>query len=194
MGRGILSVFVRAMTDELTILKLVTSRLDAAGISHMLTGSIAAGYYAQPRMTRDVDVVVELGPGDAQRVADLFTPEFLVDAETVAVAIARRSIFHLIDVAAAVKVDFIIRKDLPYRREEFRRRRPAMIDGQQMWLVAPEDLILSKLEWARDSRSELQLRDVRALLRAVQVLDQVYLERWARDLSIADLLHEVQGS
>jgi hypothetical protein len=69
-----------------------------------------------------------------------------------------------------------------------------MIDKQQMWLVAPEDLILSKLEWARDSRSELQLRDVRALLRAVQVLDQVYLERWARDFGIADLLHEVQGS
>jgi hypothetical protein len=194
MRRGILSVFVRAMTDELTILKLVASRLDAAGISYMLTGSIAAGYYAQPRMTRDVDVVVELELGDAQRVAELFTPEFLVDAETVAVAIARRAIFNLIHIAAAVKVDFIIRKDLPYRREEFRRRRQVMIDGQQMWLVTPEDIILSKLEWARDSRSELQLRDVRALLRAVQVLDQVYLERWSRDLGIADLLHEVQGS
>jgi hypothetical protein len=74
-------------------------------------------------MTRDVDVVVEPELGDAQRVAELFTPEFLVDAETVALAIARRAIFNPIHIAAAVKVDFIIRKDLPYRREEFRRRR-----------------------------------------------------------------------
>lgn len=182
------------MTDELPILKLVTARLDAAGIPYMLTGSIAAGYYAEPRMTRDIDVVVELDPADAKRVAALFTPEFVVDEDTVAIAIARHTMFNLIHIAAAVKVDLIVRKELPYRLEEFRRRRQATIDGQRMWLVAPEDLILSKLEWARSSRSELQLRDVRGLLRAVPALDQSYVERWARDLGIADLLHEVQGS
>ena len=47
------------MTDQFSILKLVTERLDALGIAYMLTGSIAAGYYAQPRMTRDIDLVVE---------------------------------------------------------------------------------------------------------------------------------------
>ena len=57
------------MTDQFSILKLGTGRLDAAGIAYMLTGSIAAGYYAQPRMTRGIDFVVELEPGDAERNA-----------------------------------------------------------------------------------------------------------------------------
>lgn len=69
------------MTDELAVLKLVTARLEAAGIAYMITGSIAAGYYAEPRMTRDVDLVVELEPDDVAVVANLFTPEILVDAE-----------------------------------------------------------------------------------------------------------------
>ena len=54
------------MTDQLSILKLVTERLDAAGVAYMLTGSIAAGYYAQPRMTRDIDVGTAAAVQDAQ--------------------------------------------------------------------------------------------------------------------------------
>lgn len=48
------------MSDELIILKSVMSRLEAAGIPYMLTGSMAANFYATPRMTRDIDVVIEL--------------------------------------------------------------------------------------------------------------------------------------
>ena len=42
--------------------KHVAARLDAARIGYMLTGSIAAGVYGQPRMTRDIDVVAVLYP------------------------------------------------------------------------------------------------------------------------------------
>jgi hypothetical protein len=44
----------------------------------------------------------------------------------------------------------------------------------------------------RDSRSELQLRDVRNLLEAVAELDWLYLRRWAEDLRLTDLLDEVR--
>ena len=46
------------MTEELEVLSIVTRRLDSAGIGYMVTGSMAASYYAVPRMTRDVDLVV----------------------------------------------------------------------------------------------------------------------------------------
>ena len=70
----------------------------------------------------------------------------------------------------------IVRKDAPYRVEEFSRRRRVAIEGQPMWLVSPEDLILSKLVWSKDSRSEVQIRDVRALLRHVPALDEAYID------------------
>jgi hypothetical protein len=180
------------MIDELGVLRLVTGRLDAAGIAYMLTGSIAAGYYSEPRMTRDIDLVVELETSDAERVAALFGSDFMAEPETIASAIRRRGMFNMIHTAAAVKVDMIVRKETPYRREEFSRRRQIAIDSQPMWLVSPEDLILSKLEWSKNSQSELQRRDVRGLLRDTPDLDQVYMDQWASRLGIRDVLDEAR--
>jgi hypothetical protein len=75
-GKRLLAALLERMIDQFSILKLVTRRLDAAGLAYMLTGSIAAGFYAQPRMTRDIDLVVELERTDAERVAEAFSPEF----------------------------------------------------------------------------------------------------------------------
>lgn len=181
------------MTDQFSILTLVAERLDTAGIPYMLTGSIAAGYYAHPRMTRDIDVVIEVAPADADRIAAAFTPEFAVSVEAIRSAIVRQGLFNLIHMEAVTKVDFVVRKDAPYRVEEFRRRRRVDIGGRPFWIVSPEDLILSKLAWAKTSRSELQLRDVRQLLSTVTPLDAAYLARWAGELTVADLLREVQA-
>ena len=73
------------------------------------------------------------------------------------------------------------------------RRRAVSIAGQQVYIVSPEDLILSKLDWARDSRSQLQLDDVRNLLRTVEGLDREYLTRWAEALGLTALYREVSG-
>ena len=179
------------MFDQLSVLKLVTARLDTSGIPYMITGSIALGHYAQPRFTRDIDLVVELQLSDAGRVAALFLDQFECDEESIRSAISRHGMFNLIHTDAIVKVDFVVRKNTPYRLEEFRRRRPTVIDGQTMWIVSLEDLVLSKLLWAKDSGSELQLRDVRQILAVAPSVDRPYLERWAAHTSVADLLHEV---
>ncbi len=63
-----------------------------------------------------------------------------------------------------VKVDFIIRKDTEYRRLEFERRQSIAFEGLEIDVTSPEDLVISKLYWAKDSLSEMQLRDVGNLL------------------------------
>lgn len=40
-----------SMDDQLAVLHLVCGRLEAAGIAYPVTGSLAAAFYAQPRMT-----------------------------------------------------------------------------------------------------------------------------------------------
>ena len=134
------------MTDELDILRIVTERLDAAGIPYMLTGSMAGNYYAVPRMTRDIDLVVELSARDEERVCALFEADFYVERDAVKAAIADRGAFNLIHEDRVVKVDCLVRKDTEYRREEFRRRRRVAVEGMRLYIVTPEDLIISKLE------------------------------------------------
>src|SRR5579862_6138488 len=105
------------MSDQLAVLKFVASRLDAAGIEYMVTGSIAAGHYGQPRMTRDIDIVVALLPPYARRFATLLAPECFCDADTVAEAIASRRMFNVMHRHALQKIDFIVRNDSDYEFE-----------------------------------------------------------------------------
>jgi hypothetical protein len=59
------------MSEQLDILKLVAERLERVGVAYMMSGSIALSYYAEPRLTRDIDMVVELRSDDAERLTCL---------------------------------------------------------------------------------------------------------------------------
>jgi hypothetical protein len=173
-------------------LKSVAAQLAGAGIPYMVTGSMAANFYAVPRMTRDIDVVIELSERDVDRITRLFQQEFYIDRDMVQRAVRDHGMFNMIHNALVVKVDCVVRKDTEYRREEFGRRRAVSIADQPIFIVAPEDLILSKLDWAKESRSQMQLDDVRNLLRSVQGLDMAYLNRWVNRLGLAALYEEVR--
>jgi hypothetical protein len=176
---------------ELDVLRDVSQRLRSAGIPFMLTGSVAMNYYAQPRMTRDIDLVVALGGTDAENFVSLFAADYYVDRLAVVNAIAERSMFNLIHTTTIIKVDCIVLKSDDYRQEEFARRKEIGLGDFQTWIVSREDLILSKLHWAKDSKSEMQLRDVRNLLGSE--LDEVYLLSRAEGLGVDELLREVLG-
>src|SRR5438874_2648154 len=103
----------------------------------MVTGSFAANYYAVPRMTRDIDLVVELSAGDADRFCALFEGDFYLDRDAVRAAIASRGTFNLIHQAHVVKVDCIVRKDSEYRRTEFARQRRGPWSARRCWRTTP---------------------------------------------------------
>lgn len=181
------------MSEELEVLKLVATRLARVDIPYMVTGSIALNYYATPRMTRDIDIVVKLSPDGVDRIVEAFRDDFYTDRTMIEDAVKTRGMFNIIHRAFVIKVDFVVRKDSEYRREEFARRKRVTVEDTAFFLVAPEDLILSKLEWAKDSRSERQLEDVCNLLASVPDLDKEYLARWAERLSLGSLYREVGG-
>ena len=180
------------MNEELKVLKEVCQKFDAAGIAYMITGSIAANIYAIPRMTRDIDIVIEIKPEEADQLCSLFRNNFYLDKPSILEAIKTRGMFNIIHTEAVFKVDFIIRKDSPYRQLEFQRRRRTQMEGAPLWVVAPEDLILSKLFWAKDSASELQLGDVRNLLRTLKDIDRNYLEKWVDSLGLNAIYAQVK--
>jgi len=178
------------MQNELEIVRDVSERLDGAGIAYMLTGSMAMNYYAQPRMTRDIDMVVELSLKDADTIVRLFTPDYYVSREAVSDSIAHESLFNLIHQESIIKVDCIVRKGSPYRRAEFQRRQRVTIEKFNTWIASKDDLIISKLHWAKDSHSEQQLRDVKNL--AASGCDRSYIQRWTQELGVFNLWLECQ--
>ena len=172
--------------NEIDIVRDISHRFEEASIPYMLTGSMAMNYYAQPRMTRDIDVVIAIAPEDVRRVAALFRPDYYLSEESIREALAHQSTFNLIHQDSVIKVDCIILKSGEYRRIEFERRQKISILDFTTFIVSKEDLIISKLFWAKDSHSETQLCDVKNLL--ATGYDAAYLQRWTHELGLDNLL------
>ena len=178
------------MSEELEVLKIVTQRLKEADINYMISGSIAANYYTIPRMTRDIDVVIELKQADIDKFVGLFEGDFFVDREMVANEVYREGMFNLIHNRYVIKIDFIIKKSSAYQNAAFSHRRQVLIEQSPIWFVSAEDLVISKLLWAKDSHSEMQLKDVRNLMETVNDLDLKYVGNWVRELGLEQIYKE----
>lgn len=177
------------MTGELQLLRDIVTRLDAAGIDYMLTGSVALNCYAQPRMTRDIDLVVAFRLNDVSRIEGVLGQDYYVSAHAAREAVLHGTSFNAIHQITLIKVDFMVRKNEPYRLHEFTRRHRLKLDDFEVWVVSKEDLILSKLHWARESGSDRQLADVENLV--ATGCDTAYLGEWSAALNLTDMLTRV---
>lgn len=179
------------MSEELEVLKEVVQRLDKAKIAYVISGSIASNYYTVPRMTRDIDIVVEMKTENVERFVQSFKDGFFIDKDMVKAQVQKGGMFNLIHNAYVIKIDFILRKTSAWQQAMFLRRKKINIDHISAWLVSIEDLILAKLSWAKDSLSEIQLKDVAHLLKSVEPIDQDYLNQWIKGLGLEKVYQKV---
>ena len=153
---------------------------------YMVTGSVASSYHGEPRATRDLDIVIDPDPeGLGRLIGELEAAGLYVDPGAARGALDDRTQFNAIDSATGWKIDFMIRKDRPFSREEFARRARASLLDTPAWIASPEDCIIAKLEWARAGGIEQQLRDVAGMLDAGgEALDLRYVDRWVAALGL----------
>jgi hypothetical protein len=163
----------------------------------MISGSLGSSLHGEPRATNDIDLIID--PTESQLnalIQSLIEDEgYYVSPEAAQEAFRKRSIFNVIDNQTGWKADLIIRKNRPFSLEEFKRQISANILGIRVSAVSPEDAILSKLEWSKEGESERQFRD--ALGVAVvqwESLDKEYLRKWAKELSVEQLLETLLSS
>ena len=164
----------------------ITSALGEAGIAYMLAGSFASAYYGAPRTTQDIDLVIASSAEQLRAFVQLLSKdEYYVDLDTALEARKRESLFNVVDMATGWKIDLIIRKSRPFSEEEFRRRKLVNLQGSPLFVASAEDVVISKLEWAKLAQSQRHIEDVAGILRMRwDSLDRPYLERWILELKI----------
>lgn len=175
--------------EQNDILKDFTERLEKLDSEYMLTGSMALAYYAMPRTTADIDIVIEISMNDVEKFINEFEPDYYIPHGRIRDAILRKRMFNVLNQKTIIKIDCVIRKTDEFQLLAFSRRRRVNYAGYfDVWIISKEDLILSKLSWAKNTKSEMQMRDVANLIR--NDYDRDYVEGWTEKLGVEDLLKE----
>jgi len=183
--------------NNLSGLREVLKVFARAGISYALGGSMASSLQGIPRATLDADISVEPFASRIPDIVGSFGPDWYVNSAAVQEAHPRQTSFNLVNTATGFKVDVFIRKDHPFERSAMARRIAMVLpdDPEPVMVHSAEDTILFKLKWFRlgDEISDRQWQDILGVLKVQKGrLDEGYLDHWAADLSITDLLHRAR--
>jgi hypothetical protein len=178
--------------DLFAALGPVIDALETLGVAYSVVGSVASSAYGVARSTVDADVVAEIPEARVEAFVASLAATYYVDLDAARDAVRRHSMFNVIHLETMVKVDVYALTQRDIDRASFARRQlRALEDGREYFVDTPEDTILHKLEWYRDGGevSERQWADIVGVI-AVQgdALDTEYLDRWARELGVSDLL------
>lgn len=164
--------------------------LEQLQIPYAVVGSYASTAWGEPRMTRDVDIVIDLPARQVDDLCDAFPDqEYYVSRAAAKEAVRHGSQFNIIHPASGNKIDFMVAGQSDWVRLQLRRRRRTEFDPSVSgYIASPEDVILGKLLYYRDGASEKHIRDIRGILKiSGQDLDNDYVAGSARQLGVHDL-------
>lgn len=174
--------------DEL--LRFGVEALERLGLSYLVTGSMAAVLYGEPRFTNDIDLVVVLSAEQIEEFCRSFPqPEFYLSPESVRRAVDRKSQFNIIHPTSGLKLDVMIPAETSFNRSRFERaRRIRIMPDLDVSFAAPEDVIIKKMEYYREGASEKHLRDITGILKvSAGQVDRDYIADWAVRLGLEEI-------
>jgi hypothetical protein len=184
------------LSDASLVVRKVVEVFESLGIAYLLGGSIASGIHGQPRSTRDADLVADLKSEHVQPLVAALEAEFYLDSQAIHRAIAARRSFNLIHFDLMFKVDVFVLAPGVWSQEQLRRRKAEPLEpvaeSPVVYIASAEDIILQKLRWYEKGGrvSDQQWKDVQGVLRVkAETLDQKYLQHWAAELGLTELLN-----
>lgn len=172
------------------LLQLAIETLERLQIPYLVCGSVASGGYGEPRMTRDIDIVIDLRFGKVAELSEAFpAPDFFVSKEAAIEAIRTEKQFNVIHLASANKIDFMIARDCVWSRVQLERRQRIPLFGNvEGFAASPEDIVLSKMLYYHEGGSEKHLRDITGILSVqAEKIDRDYISQWATRLKVAEV-------
>ena len=177
------------------LLNKIVDVFDGLQIPYMVTGSVAAMAYGEPRFTNDIDFVAAIDEPYIMGLIKAFPDEeFYISEDMIRDAIYHDGQFNIIHPASGLKVDVIIKQDTPFDNSRFKRlRRIWPAESYQANFAAPEDVIVKKMVYYQEGGSEKHLRDITGILKVSgEEVDRDYITEWALHLGVVEIWDAIQ--
>ena len=147
---------------------LFLERLEKAGIRYVVTGSVAVIVYGDPRMTHDIDLVVDLHRSQVNLLSSAFPDDefYCPPVEVIATECARstRGHFNIIHHATGFKADIYPVGNDRLLAWAVDNCRSFDFSGMNIKVAPPEYVIVKKLEFYREGNSAKHLTDIRGII------------------------------
>jgi hypothetical protein len=179
------------MTASESITARVADALEACKIPYLLSGSFASNYYGIPRSTNDADFVLQLAQAVGPDFARNLGEEFLLDSQLTFETVTGTFRQVLRHKKKVFKVELFLLSQDPHDLSRFQRRRAVPLFERSLWLPSPEDVVITKLRWARGKDKD-DARDVISVQR--HNLDWAYIAEWCKLHGTLALMQEIRSS
>jgi len=174
--------------------------LESAGIEYMLTGSFVSSLHGEPRATHDVDLILRIGSSSrsiraiSEMIAAAFpTNDYYWSEDAIRHAVSSLQMFNVLEIETGDKIDFWMLTHDAFDQRRFSRRYASAVLGMQLPVSTPEDTILQKLKWSKESGgSEKHMVDAISVYEVqYDALDHAYLSAWVNQLDVAREFNEL---
>lgn len=181
--------------DPRHLLVNIAKILKRLKMPYIVVGGMAVLVWGRPRFTADIDIVIEIEQSQTDKLRKallVLSRAGYLDKEALNKAVADKNEFNFIDGTTGLKVDFWVLTNTPFDLSRLKRRRVKKILGENIFFSSPEDLILAKLIWHKESLSSRHMEDAESILKiSGGEIDFDYLKKWARKLSVLEILKKV---
>lgn len=175
------------------LLTKVAKILGGLDIPYLVTGGIAVATWGRVRATLDIDIVIEIEESKISQLVKALkklSKSGYIDEAMARTALENEGEFNFIDPSTGLKVDFWIKKNELFSKNEFDRKIPKNFGDQKVYFICPEDLIIEKLRWYKLGESSKHLEDIESVFKISKV-DLVYIKKWVIKDSTIDILEDI---
>lgn len=172
------------------LLEVIVRILEKLKIPYLVTGSVAAMAYGEPRLTNDIDIVTGIDVTHiAGLLAELPWDQFYVSDDTIRDAIQYKTQFNIIHPASGLKIDVVIRDKSAFNDSRFSRiRRIKPGESYEANFASPEDIIIMKMRYFKEGGSDKHLRDIAGILKISGAeIDRQYIYGWAKKMDLSEI-------
>jgi hypothetical protein len=180
--------------DQAELLRRVVLCLEKLHIPYFVTGAMASIIYGEPRLTNDIDIVAEVQDIHITGLKNCFPDkEFHLDEDSVRNAVRQKFQFNIIHPESGLKVDVMIPQNDAYDQTRFtRKKRLRSLPDLEVNFASPEDVIIKKMQYYQEGRSEKHIRDIEGILRiSTDMIDFDYISKWSAQLGLEAVWNDI---
>ena len=183
---------------EVNLFLIFLDRLNKGNLSYMVTGSVASIIYGEPRMTHDIDLVLELSAEDIQNFINLFSldqfycpPEDIIKTE---IARETRGHLNIIHHETGFKADIYPIGQDGLHKWAMVKRQEVKLGQSNIWIAPPEYVIVRKLQYYNEGGSSKHLRDINRMLEiSSDSIDKSFLNQMVAKYNLSEAWEKSQA-